>query len=218
MLIWNPSDEDYSHHNFLTLPEIQHVLEAVLGQGVTPFMFTLEPNNVHAVYHPPLQNDTEERLAADFRARSGVGVFPASKMPADAEITNVSALGTPRAIDAIDLMIANEPDLVAYAGTAMESGELKWIDIHHVEASKGNAVEVLRKDLGASRVVCFGDSDNDLSMFATADEAYAPSNAKPEVLEAATEVIGHHDDDGIARFLRQRFGLEEGADAGTPGS
>jgi len=58
-------------------------------------------------------------------------------------------------------------------------------------------------------VICFGDSDNDLSMFATADECYAPSNAKPEVLRAATAVIGHHNEDGVARFLRERFSLEE---------
>ncbi|MEM1189501.1 MAG: HAD hydrolase family protein, partial [Pseudomonadota bacterium] len=57
------------------------------------------------------------------------------------------------------------------------------------------------------RVVCFGDSDNDLSMFACADEAYAPLNAKESVKSAATAVIGHHDADGIARFLRERFEL-----------
>ncbi|MDH3643962.1 MAG: HAD family hydrolase [Gammaproteobacteria bacterium] len=208
VVIWNPSQQDYSHQNFLTLSEIQHVLEAVLLQKITPFMFTLEPGNVHAIYHAPLQTEAEERLVADFRSRSGLGVFPASDMPADAEITNVSALGEPRGIDAVQAMIADEPGLVAYAGTALEGSKLKWIDIHHVDASKGNAVDVLRDELGASRVLCFGDSDNDLSMFATADESYAPSNAKPEVLAAATAVIGHHDEDGIARFLRERFGLD----------
>jgi Cof subfamily protein (haloacid dehalogenase superfamily) len=208
VVIWNPTEQDYSHHNFLTLSEIQHVLEAVLRQRITPFMFTLEPANVHAIYHAPLQTEAEERLVADFRSRSGLGVFPASQMPADADITNVSALGDPRGIDAVDLLIRDEPGLVAYAGTALEGQELKWIDIHHVDASKGNAVEVLRRELGASRVVCFGDSDNDLSMFATADESYAPSNAKPEVRDAATAVIGHHDEEGIARFLRERFALD----------
>ncbi len=46
-------------------------------------------------------------------------------------------------------------------------------------------------------------------MFARADECYAPDNAKDPVKAAATAVIGHHDEDGIARFLRQRFGLDE---------
>jgi Cof subfamily protein (haloacid dehalogenase superfamily) len=207
VLIWNPTEEDYSHHSFMTLSEIHHVLEAVMSQRITPFMFTLEPGNVHAIYHAPLQTEVEEKLAADFRSRSGVIVLPASEIPADAEITNISALGVPRAVDAVELMIADEPHLVAYAGTALEGEELKWIDIHHVEGTKGNAVEVLRRELGASRVLCFGDNVNDLSMFATADESYAPSNAMPELKNAATAVIGHHDENGIARFLRERFDL-----------
>ena len=208
VLIWNPTEEDYSHHNFLTLAEIQHVIEAMIRQHLTPFMFTLEPGNVHSVYHPPLKSEVEKQLAKDFQDRDSLGVYPAAQMPADAEITNISALGLPARVDAVDLMISDEPLLVAYAGSALEDADLNWIDIHHVEATKGNAAEVLRRELGASRVICFGDSDNDLSMFAVADEAYAPSNAKPEILEAATAVIGHHDEDGVARFLRERFSLD----------
>ena len=44
-------------------------------------------------------------------------------------------------------------------------------------------------------------------MFALADESYAPSNARDDVKAAATAVIGHHDEDGISEFLRQRFKL-----------
>ncbi len=207
VMIWNPADDAYSHQNFLTQLEIQHVLEAVLVQDVTPFIFTLEPGNRHAVYHPPLKHPVEEKLAAEFSSRSGVEVLPAAQMPADAEITNISALGVPASIDAIETLIENEPGLVAYAGIAHEGAALRWIDIHHSNASKGGAVDLLREQLGASRVLCFGDSDNDLSMFGRADEAYAPDNAKDAVKAAATAVIGHHDEDGIARFLRERFGL-----------
>lgn len=207
VMIWNPETDVFSHQNYLTLSEIEHVLDAILAQRITPFIFTLEPGNRHAVYHPPLQTDVERRLAEDFSGRRGVDVLPAARMPATAEITNISALGIPAAIDAVDDMVMSEPDLVAYAGTALEGAELKWIDIHHSEASKGGAVEILRAQLGASRLLCFGDSDNDLSMFASADECYAPENAKPQVKAAATAVIGHHDEDGIARFLRQRFSL-----------
>ncbi|MEJ2604557.1 MAG: HAD hydrolase family protein, partial [Gammaproteobacteria bacterium] len=50
-------------------------------------------------------------------------------------------------------------------------------------------------------------SDNDLSMFEAADECYAPANANELIKSAATAVIGHHDEEGIARFLRERFAL-----------
>jgi len=209
VVIWNPATDDYSHQSFLTLSEIQHVLDAVHEQGITPFMFTLEPGNVHGIYHTPLRNDVERHLAEEFAARSGVGVHPAAEMPATAAITNISAIGGAPSIETIETLIADEPDLVAYAGVAMEGSGLHWIDIHHVDGSKGNAVDVVRRELGVSRVLCFGDSDNDLSMFAVADESYAPSNAKPAVLEAATAVIGHHDEDGIAHFLRERFDLHD---------
>ena len=94
---------------------------------------------------------------------------------------------------------------MAYAGTSWEGEAWRWVDIHHSQASKGSAVDILRAQLGVSRVVCFGDGGNDVSMFQGADEAYAPDNATDEVKAAATSVIGHHDQDGIARFLRKRF-------------
>jgi hydroxymethylpyrimidine pyrophosphatase-like HAD family hydrolase len=65
----------------------------------------------------------------------------------------------------------------------------------------------LKAQLGASNVICFGDSDNDMSMFALADESYAPENAKADIKKAASAVIGHNHKDGIAHFLRERFSL-----------
>ncbi len=206
-MIWSPAAADYSHTTFLTQSEIERVLTVILEQDVTPFIFTLAPGNYHAIYHTPLRNDVERRLAEEFSKRSEVDVLPVEKMPADADITNVSALGKPTAIEAVASMVEGAENLVAYSGDALEGSALKWIDVHHINASKGNAVTRLKEELGVSRVLCFGDSDNDLSMFALADECYAPDNAKPYVKDVATAVIGHHDEDGIARFLRERFGL-----------
>ena len=64
--------------------------------------------------------------------------------------------------------------------------DLHWVDIHHSSATKGGAIEVLKDMLGVERVICFGDNDNDLSMFALADESYAPRNANDSVKAAAT--------------------------------
>jgi Cof subfamily protein (haloacid dehalogenase superfamily) len=210
VMIWNPRNEDFSHTKFLTLAEIEHVLEVILQQRVTPFIFTLESDRRHAVYHPPLRTEVEMQLAADFSSRDGIDVLPVEQLPADAQITNISAVGLPQAIDPVENMVMSEPNLIAYAGTALEGAGLKWIDVHHGDASKGGAVDILRTQLGATRVLCFGDARNDLSMFARADESYAPENALPQVKAAASAVIGNHDDNGIARFLRERFEL--GAD------
>jgi len=207
VIIWHPDQQRYGHQYLLNEAEIRHVLDAFIEQKVTPFIFTLEHDQHHAVYHSALHSDAERRLSAAIANERGLPVLPASELPADAGITNISALGPPEAIECVSNMIQHEQHLVAYLGAAFEDSSLHWVDVHHSDGSKGGAVNLLKQSLGARRVICFGDSDNDLSMFAKADEAYAPANAKAEVLKAATKVIGHHDEDGIARFLRKRFDL-----------
>jgi len=207
VVIWQPDSDRYSHSNLLTSAEIRHVVEALMEQAITPFIFTVEPGNRHAAYHSPLQTEAEHRLAQMLARDRGLEVQPVARMPAAADITNISALGARPAIEVVEGLVGTQDHLVAYAGMAIEGQDLYWIDIHHSAASKGDAVTQLKKDLGVSRVICFGDSDNDLSMFALADESYAPSNAKDEVKAAATAVIGHHDEDGISEFLRERFEL-----------
>ena len=128
-------------------------------------------------------------------------------MPADAAITHVNAIGSREAIEAVLNSVNDEPNLVAYSGIAWEGRQWRWLDVHHSDASKGGAIKIMKELLGIERVVCFGDSDNDLSMFELADESYAPENARDIVKQSATSVIGHNHKDGIAYFLRERFSL-----------
>ncbi len=208
VMIWDPANDEVSHQHYLDPQEVAHVLAAVTAQHITPFVFTWGPEQRHVIYHADLRNDTEQRLARQFLKRREVEVRPASELPASAQITNISALGAVPAVRTVEALIEQEPQLVAYAGPAWEGDDWRWIDIHHTDASKGTAVDTLRAQLGAERVICFGDSDNDLSMFARADESYAPENADEHIKAAATAVIGHHDQDGVARFLRERFELD----------
>ncbi len=207
VVIWNPDQQGYSHRFLLTQAEIQHVLEGFIRENIAPFLFTLEPGDRHAIYHPPTLNAAETRLARMLRRDGPLPMEHLSQLPADADITNVSAIGPEAAIRRVVDSIADEQGLVAYMGSAIEDSNLCWVDIHHRGGSKGDAVTTLKQELGLERVICFGDSDNDLSMFQLADEAYAPDNAKTDIKAAATAVIGHHDADGIAHFLRERFNL-----------
>lgn len=207
VIVWDPHSASLSLGNFLSSTETEHVIRAAISADVTPFVHCVTHDHKHYIYHPPVLHPFEQRLLDMFYARLAANVLPLDQLPADAQITNISMLGTSLAIGTIQMNISDEKHLVSYSGMAMENKDLKWLDIHHSQASKGNALKQLGTRLGVSKVLCFGDSDNDLSMFAMADEAYAPANAKDEVKAASTGVIGHHNEDGIARFLRERFNL-----------
>ena len=92
VMIWHPESEHYSCVSILTQPEIQHVLEAVIAQQITPFIFTLEPGNRHAVYHTPLQSPVEENLVRFYLKQVDIAVRPAAELPATADITNILSL------------------------------------------------------------------------------------------------------------------------------
>ena len=207
VMIWHPESERLTSGATLTPDELDHITSACMAECLTPFVFTLEEDQVSTVYHPPLVADIEHRLIRTIGFETPVRVRALDELATDATITHVNAIGDGRAIESVLSGVTDEPHLVAYSGVALEGEQFRWLDVHHSDASKGGAIETLKRLLGLERVICFGDSDNDLSMFAAADESAAPANADEHIKSAATAVIGHHEEDGIARFLRERFAL-----------
>lgn len=76
-------------------------------------------------------------------------------------------------------------------------------------ATKSSAIAALRRELGMAdaELVVFGDAENDLDMFRSADIAIAVENGLPELLGIATQIVGSNVADGVARWL-----LDEHAD------
>ena len=74
-------------------------------------------------------------------------------------------------------------------------------NIVHSTLSKAKSLLKLKEDYVFDRLVVFGDSLNDISMFKIADESYAVSNARDELKELATQVIGYNEEDSVAHFL-----------------
>ncbi|MBT8144956.1 MAG: HAD family hydrolase [Gammaproteobacteria bacterium] len=204
VLVWHPNDQRLTSGALLTMREVDRVVSASTRHDVTPFVFTLDAT----VYHPRPINRIEHQLLVHFDRRGADNTRMLDELPNDAEITHVSAIGPAAAIRGILDIVSAEEHLVAYSGVAYEGQQWRWLDVHHSNASKGGAIVELKEQLGFERVICFGDSENDVSLFEIADEAYAPGNAAASIKDAATAVIGRHDEEGIARFLRRRFDLD----------
>ena len=79
----------------------------------------------------------------------------------------------------------------------------KWelLEIYRTGCSKASAVRKLAADIGADRIVVFGDNLNDLEMFKAAHYAIAVGNALPEVKASASEIIGVNTADSVVRWL-----------------
>jgi len=84
----------------------------------------------------------------------------------------------------------------------VRSGEY-FFDILSLEASKGNALTGLIRELGIKKeeVVCFGDSPNDVSLFKASGLKIAVKNSYPELLKIADIITEENYNHGLGRAV-----------------
>jgi hydroxymethylpyrimidine pyrophosphatase-like HAD family hydrolase len=88
---------------------------------------------------------------------------------------------------------------------ATHSSSSGLVEISAVGVTKAYGLAWVAARLGvpAAEVVAFGDMPNDLAMLAWAGRGVAVANGHRSVLDAADEVTGTVDDDGVASYLER---------------
>jgi hydroxymethylpyrimidine pyrophosphatase-like HAD family hydrolase len=80
-----------------------------------------------------------------------------------------------------------------------------YLEIFTAGTSKAGAIRELAREVGAGRIVVFGDNRNDIAMMQAADHSVAVGNAFDEVKAVASEVIGPNTADSVARWIEQEL-------------
>ncbi len=205
--VWHPETQQLTLDNLLNNVEVSMVVDAAARHAITPFVNAIDLDNQYLIFHPDTQHDIERNLIDRYLSKTPAKLLPLTELAENSRVTNISMIGDQKPIHKIWTQLNQHKNLVAYSGPALEGNNFSWLDIHHSNASKGTAVINMKEHLGASNVIWFGDSTNDLSMLQIADESYAPDNAKDQIKQVVDQVIGNNHEDGIARFLRERFTL-----------
>ena len=80
---------------------------------------------------------------------------------------------------------------------------IQWLDCVSPDSGKGNAVAFLQGYLGVQpeETYVFGDNQNDMEMFAYG-RSFAVAGAREEVKEAADEICGPMEEDGVLQVLK----------------
>jgi HAD superfamily hydrolase (TIGR01484 family) len=106
-----------------------------------------------------------------------------------------------------DDLLALAVPAVAGLVSATHSNSKGLVEATAFGVSKASVVAELaaRYGIGRESVIAFGDMPNDLPLLTWAGTSCAVANAHPEVLAAATHVIGSNDDDGVAEYLERLY-------------
>lgn len=205
--LWHTDTQMYSHVRFIPADEYAAIDEAYARAGVSPFIYTLGKNNILQVYHRDTAMNSAERQFVDERRGLALKQFNLGQMPpvGDDKYRMLQfAMGPEKQVrDTADaLRQATHCQVTIYQDTYTGA----WIlEVFAPGVSKAQAIMKMKSDIGADRLVVYGDNLNDLPMMAVADLAIAVENALPEVKEAADIVIGPHTTDAVAESMQAIF-------------
>lgn len=224
--IWHRDSNTYTLTHHFKPETARRILDVYREQQLPSFIYTLRDNMINIYHYGPL-SPLEKDFIAD-RLHTPYKRFHLSplqqKMLAGESLTNEESLRIweesmnhiPAKISDAVLFFAMQNEKIGrpayehlreiedinpmfyfdtvYPGNAM-------IEAFPGAATKAKAIKALAKNLGAERIVVFGDNRNDLPMLEIADLAVAVENAIPEVREAADIVIGSNDSGAVADFI-----------------
>lgn len=76
---------------------------------------------------------------------------------------------------------------------------------HHVHKAEGLKHLLQHYGENFTHLMTFGDADNDLTMIQAARDGVVMANGLPAVKDAADHLTASNDDDGVARYLEEKF-------------
>jgi hypothetical protein len=210
--LWNPQSGEYTEVTLMsdaTARTVRHVIES---HGLHPFIYTIaEDRHLLAAYHNGPMKDAEHAFV-DARAMLPLKRFYINNPEGERE-------SLPRTIlyftmgDFADTSAAADElrrlgccAVSSYVDTTIPGMGL--LEVFAPGIDKGAVVKQLAAQLGATRIVAFGDNLNDLPLLRVADVPVAVANALPEVKSVATHVIGANDTNAVARFIAEDFSRE----------
>ena len=203
--MWNPVTRAYEHTRRIDDPTIDAVADVFDRHGAHPFIYRRHGNLLYTHHDGPL-SPQEERFVTERQ-----------HLPLKRFFLNDSNYrhSTDEALlifsmNKFDILEAIADDLRASVATCtvmvyhdiFDDSE-GYLEIFTAGTSKAAAIRQLARQVGASRVVVFGDNRNDIAMMQAADHSVAVGNAFDEVKAAASEVIGPNSDDSVARWVER---------------
>lgn len=83
--------------------------------------------------------------------------------------------------------------------------ETWFLEIYDKHASKGQALKTLKELYNFENITCFGNGENDLSLFSESTWCCAVDNAKSSLKDHASQIIPDCDHNGVAEYLFQVY-------------
>ena len=190
--------------NFFTRNEVETVSAFLNEQGIYPLVYSIMDGRERVSWLSGTENSGIKNYLS---YRKGDIRFREAQNTGDlyqGEVFTFTCIGGQGDLDPVYDYFSKIPSFYAVIQLDIYYPEY-WCEINPQNATKANAALQLKKILECDRIISFGDGMNDIPLFEVSDECYAVANAKPELKEKATGIIDTNENDGVAKWLLEKF-------------
>jgi Cof subfamily protein (haloacid dehalogenase superfamily) len=202
--MWNPVTMSYEHTRGIDDMTVNAVADVFDRRGAHPFIYRRHGKNLLHTHHYGPLSPQEERFIAERQHLPLKQFFLDDRdfRHSDDEALLIFSMNKYAVLKSIadDLRTSVPTCSVMVYHDIFDESE-GYLEIFSARTSKAAAIRDLARQLGAGRVVVFGDNRNDIAMMQTADVSVAVDNAFTEVKAVASEVIGPNTADSVARWI-----------------
>lgn len=205
VVIYSPKKSRYILKYFLSPTLVHEIIDFLQNTELNPIIYKFGTPGNSKVYFTKIENPSEKNFLGDRISRKNPRFVQVEKFPLNLEnLIQITVIEKFEKLNTIKEIIEQKFDVSTHFLKDTNVPGYYWLEICHSQGTKRNAVQFLKRYLKAKKIVCFGDSHNDLSMFEIADECYAVSNAIDELKSVANDVLLSNDENGVANFLKTR--------------
>lgn len=202
---WSRSGGVFVDSCFLDAGEARRLLSFGIEHGVHPFVYIQSADGrTLDVYHAAKTlNRAEESFWLERRHMALKRFHLGTPVPENSihRAMLFFAMGDRKPVEALARMVGDSIECSVSCYPDIFNSNIYNLEVLAPGVSKASAIRRVAKNVGAERIVVFGDNLNDLPMFAVADHAVAVGNAMPQVKAAADEVIEANYTDAVARYI-----------------
>ncbi len=200
--VFDLEKNSYVNVEYINKAEKEHLFSALKKYGISGFLYCIDNGNLSTYYEdaisPVAQKFIKERVKRYNKTFQKITHFSdcSSRNIVYFSVSDKSEKLRP----AYDELRQCEGLHVEFYTDTYNEG-YTYMEVCSSNASKYNAVRMLKETCGFDKIIGFGDNMNDLPLFEACDECYAVSSASDTVKSRATGVIGSNNDDGVAKFI-----------------
>ena len=204
--MWNPVTSCFEHTRGIDAATVNAVADVFDRYDSHPFIYRRHGDRLLHTHHYGAMSAQEERFVTARQHLPLKKFFLDDKnyRHSDDEALLIFAMNKYAVLDAIaaDLKATVSTCSVMLYHDIFNESE-GYLEIFTAGTSKAGAIRELARQVGADRVVVFGDNRNDIAMMQAADHSVAVGNAFDEVKAAASEVIGPNTEDSVAHWIEK---------------